>query len=102
MILKLILLHAHVASMAAAQADVSKRSCVKGYHVYKDIWTPPIGEELVCHREQRNAHDFNRTKCTTFSKYGMNVHDEAEVDRVLAQPDTQTDILLYEEGMALR
>ena len=33
------------------------RSCVRGYHVYKDVWTATIGEELVCRRERGNAHD---------------------------------------------
>ena len=32
-------------------------------------------------------HNFNPTKCTTISKYSMNVDDEAEVDRILAQAD---------------
>ena len=27
---------------ASAAADVSKGLCVRGYHVYKDIWTPEI------------------------------------------------------------
>ena len=25
--------------------------CVRGYHVYKDIWAVAIGEELVCNME---------------------------------------------------
>jgi len=24
--------------------------CVRGYHVYKDIWAAAIGDVLVCHR----------------------------------------------------
>ena len=51
------------------------------------VWTAEIGEELVCHREHRNAHNFNPTKCTTISKYGMNVDDEAKVYHILAQDD---------------
>ena len=27
-----------------------KVTCVRGYHVYKDIWAAAIGEELVCGR----------------------------------------------------
>ena len=28
--------------------------CVRGYHVYKDIWAAAIGEVLVCSREPTN------------------------------------------------
>ena len=31
-------------------------SCVRGYHVYQDTWTPLVGEELHCKREE-NIHD---------------------------------------------
>ena len=30
---------------------------VRGYHYYKDIWEPVIGEELECEREHGNIHD---------------------------------------------
>ena len=29
-------------------------SCVRGYHQYKDIWDPVVGEMLNCERENRN------------------------------------------------
>ena len=32
-------------------------SCVRGYHVYKDIWDPVVGETLNCEREDRNPQD---------------------------------------------
>ena len=32
-------------------------SCVRGYHIYKEIWTATIGEELVCQRGPRNIND---------------------------------------------
>ena len=31
--------------------------CIRGYHVYKDIWAAAIGEVLVCSREPINAHE---------------------------------------------
>ena len=31
--------------------------CVRGYHVYKAIWTAIDGEELVCRREPTNGGD---------------------------------------------
>ena len=32
--------------------------CVRGYHVYKDMWAAAIGEVLVC-REPTNAEKFS-------------------------------------------
>jgi len=32
-------------------------SCIRGYHVYKDIWDPPISEIVVCQRKNRNPRD---------------------------------------------
>ena len=34
------------------------RVCVRrGFHVYKDVWRPVIGEELRCQREEDNPRD---------------------------------------------
>ena len=79
--------HGAATGMAAAWAEVSTRLCVKGYHVYKDVWAAAIGKELVCHIERRNVHNFNPTKCATISNCGMNVDGKAEVDHILAQDD---------------
>ena len=32
-------------------------SVVRGHHVYKDIWTPRMGETLQCLREEGNSKD---------------------------------------------
>ena len=32
-------------------------SCIRGYHIYRDIWTAAIGEELDCVRESGNIRD---------------------------------------------
>ena len=32
-------------------------SCVRGYYIYKDIWTPCIGDMLECKREPSNMID---------------------------------------------
>ena len=32
-------------------------SCIRGYHVYQDTWTPLVGEELHCKREEENIQD---------------------------------------------
>ena len=39
-------------------------SVVRGYHVYKDIWTSTRGEELQCQRETGNAHDLYAVSVT--------------------------------------
>jgi len=31
------------------------KSCVRGYHVYEDIWDASVGEELPCQRENGNC-----------------------------------------------
>ena len=40
-----------------AAFELTVRIAVRGYHVYKDIWTPAIGEEFVCCQEWGNDHD---------------------------------------------
>ncbi|CAH3013886.1 unnamed protein product [Porites evermanni] len=35
----------------------SFRSCIRGYHVYKDIWDSVVGEVLDCEHEPDNPHD---------------------------------------------
>ena len=32
-------------------------SCVRGFHVYQDIWTPTTGERLSCQTEDSNEFD---------------------------------------------
>ena len=32
-------------------------SCIRGFHVYQDIWTPVTGECLSCETEESNAFD---------------------------------------------
>ena len=41
----------------ADEHEESKPSCIRGYHIYKDIWIPVIGEELKCIREPANMVD---------------------------------------------
>ena len=37
--------------------EIHKESCVRGYHIYKDIWNAVFGEELQCQREIGNSSD---------------------------------------------
>ena len=32
-------------------------SKIRGYHVYKEVWSAVVGETLACHRETRNLID---------------------------------------------
>ena len=32
-------------------------NCARGFHIYQDIWTPVIGKELLCEREEGNPND---------------------------------------------
>ena len=32
-------------------------SCVRGHHISKEFWTPELGEELSCQREEGNPND---------------------------------------------
>ena len=34
-----------------------RNSCVRGYHIYKNVWDAVIGEELQCERELANERD---------------------------------------------
>ena len=44
------------------EADTSEEEyeitcCVRGYHIYRQVWGASIGETLVCEREQANDKD---------------------------------------------
>ena len=41
--------------MATARVEVE--TVIRGHHVYKEIWTPTLGEVLTCRRETDNFHD---------------------------------------------
>ena len=36
---------------------LERHCCVRGYHVYKDVWEAGVGEVLICEREPDNASD---------------------------------------------
>ena len=38
-------------------AAYEMESCVRGYHVYKDLWDVSIGEDILCEREPFNNAD---------------------------------------------
>ena len=42
-----------VIKMAAYKME----SCIRGYHVYKDLWDASIGEDTLCESEPLNDED---------------------------------------------
>ena len=37
--------------------ETERDCCIRGYHVYKDIWEAAVGESLTCERETNNPRD---------------------------------------------
>ena len=37
--------------------EFEKASCIRGFHVYQDNWTPILGERLVCKNGSGNPRD---------------------------------------------
>ena len=40
-----------------AAFELTVRTAVRGYHVYREVWAPAIGEEFVCGQDRGNNHD---------------------------------------------
>ena len=47
----------HTFVAARIMEELSRLSCVRGYHVYQDVWDAAIGEILTCEREPSNSQD---------------------------------------------
>ena len=37
--------------------ELTISSCIRGYHIYRSVWSPPVGEEYTCNRELENISD---------------------------------------------
>ena len=46
-----------LADVFTAMKSFSTDSCVRGYHVYNDIWEASVGEELSCQCEDGKSAD---------------------------------------------
>ena len=44
-------------SKSSILSMVEVSSCIRGLHVYKCMWEPCIGEELLCSPQMNNPHD---------------------------------------------
>ena len=40
-----------------AVSEFEYKSCIRDYHIYKDIWSSTVGEHLICEREMLNSTD---------------------------------------------
>ena len=48
----------HVSRQPAVVMDSYKIDyCIRGFHAYNTVWTPVIGEELICRQEPSNVMD---------------------------------------------
>ena len=48
--------------------------CVRGQHIYKDIWYAVVGEVLVCEREPNNFQDRLCCSCKKGKFRAFNFH----------------------------
>lgn len=44
-------------SSASGNEEFKVACCIRGYHVYNQIWTATMGEVLACEREPTNEQD---------------------------------------------
>ena len=44
-------------------------SAIRGHHIYKEIWSPVVGEELQCKMEHGNIHDIYAVAVTREDMY---------------------------------
>ena len=40
--------------MRAHQMTMEFHSCVRDYHIYKDVWNPSVGDDFSYQREEEN------------------------------------------------
>ena len=74
-----------------ASTSYEFQSVVRGHHVYKEIWTPGMGEELNVEGERGNEHDRYALSvvCTRM------VVDENEEDSRACAKRTFQDALVF-------
>ena len=67
--------------MALATGSYEFLSVVRGHHVYKDIWTPVIDEQLTVKKEDSNEHDrYALSVVRHGSDFSDETYSEAEED----------------------
>ena len=74
--------------------EYERDCCVRGYHVYHEIWEAAVGEVLACERQLRNAAD----RCAVSVKKDGTIYrtlTEEGVASLLALPKERGDDSLY-------
>ena len=46
-----------MAAVSVLVESFEKASVVRGHHIYKAVWTPTLGEDLLLEPEDENEHD---------------------------------------------
>ena len=63
-----------MASTCSSAIEIA--TVIRGYHVYKELWTAPLGEILFCQWETDNRHDRFAVAIIKDSKVVGHVHRE--------------------------
>ena len=64
-------------------ASFSVEAMVRGYHVYKDIWTAVVGEEFPCKRETGDTFDPFAVAVMRGDNYCHQSHSEKDLIHLL-------------------
>lgn len=80
--------YAYVEKMEEYERDL----CIRGFHVYRDIWEAAVGEVLDCEREPGNAKD----------RYAVAVKKEATVIGHLPKKISRVCSLFLRRGGSLQ
>ena len=62
------------------ESELVKESVVLGHHIYKDVWSPVVGELLPVLQESNNVHD--RRAVAVFSDVNIVGHVPRELSRI--------------------
>ena len=62
--------------MNVTMQDYRTDCCIRGYHIYRDIWVAVIGEVLECEREPTNTRDSNAVAITKKWDYNWTLTKE--------------------------
>ena len=54
---------------------LERRCCIRGYHVYKELWAAGLGEVLTCEREPDNASDRYAVAVSTHEQAHVRIFD---------------------------
>ena len=45
--------------MESEVGSFTVESVIRGYHIYKEVWSSVIGEVLICRRDMKSLRPFN-------------------------------------------